>query len=213
MSDARKGKPENVQAGDHSTKFWSRLGKQTGPNLLGPINYDDHLNATRNIEENTGEPQGVIQCCAIFLGETQGYRITKCTCPASKTVYWLPYVSGAVTFVDRADYEGSCDFFLTALFSGCRFALERDRVMHIARNVLSNESRGGRENAMQKHQTGDTRPRTASMDDTNMARFVMYSGDAKYHGTSFVCGINMGHWKYMICEKVKDPASGQWHTL
>ncbi|MGB3126343.1 MAG: hypothetical protein WBB95_21235 [Pseudomonas sp.] len=129
--------------------FWSSLHELNGPatqriSITGKFAYE--------ASDGRCHPQGrtrVVTSLAtegrVFLGDAPHPKSEGMMWSDSGDIYWLPWRNGEVTQATYADMDAlGCTFFMTSLFTGCRFVATETKVAHIAfsQGALGNNTLG-----------------------------------------------------------------------
>jgi hypothetical protein len=158
---------------------------------------------------------GPMYCGAYKLGPAYNLDALPNAAENAVKVFWLPWKDKEITSADRKDFEKSdCQFFMTARLEGCRFVLTKDKVLHVAANVLGAEegsAGSARRDLAQFQAVGDVPSRRLSISTSNINE--EWSG-YPYESQAFVFGINFdGIWKYKALIKTSIHDMGKWTTF
>lgn len=110
--------------------FWANLASYIGPTAFG-VHFIDGLEAQR--ADGYEVMMNVYDGPGPWAGD---YVISDVMYPGALEtvhVYFLPWYSGRATKVKISDLNASgCDYFTTSEFTGCRFVVTEQEIMHVA---------------------------------------------------------------------------------
>lgn len=208
----------------HSEFFWIALETQIEKSTLGRLSLSTELSLyiDDDNQNNGSVPQGVIDLCAVRIGD--GYQVKRCTCPCSVKAYWLPWQRNKITVADRANVESAnCSYFFTAGLSGCQFLVDPKKILHVAKSLTGGDEHkrlsGGVENALGHGEFSSVR---SASDHPALRGVDEATGNVCYRANGFACGIRRrsagnhpgGVWQYQVCDMGgREGNEVKWHKL